>query len=347
MSTTIPLPLLQAEDLFSAPVAPAPFQHLPRVRSVRRQGAALHPTPLAPSEDVLGLNLARGCGHRCAFCSARAYPTHPGDQVLDVYTDTVQRLQLELAARPHLRAVFVSPSTDPFPPLNAVQQVAAEVVGVLARHGVDAWLMTRGLIRPDVLKVLETHRDRVRVTVALTTLDRQLQRTWEPLSAPPRLRLRQIVRLRQLGIPVQVALDPLIPGVTDTRANLSAVLAGLAMAGVRQVTASYVFLRDGIATNLTGALAASGLAEVVLGAFRGGPVLTAPGMAAARYLPKSRRQRGYAALMALAASHAIQVSVGGLSNPDFAGPRRPAPAEEARPRLRSLFVQAGLRRERA
>ena len=92
-----------------------------------------------------------------------------------------------------------------------------------------------------------------------------------------------------------MALDPLVPGLTDTRANLSALLAELATVGVRQVTAGYLFLREGSADNLARALAASGLGEVVLEEFRGGPVLTAPGMVAARYLP---RRDGSAAMRA-------------------------------------------------
>jgi DNA repair photolyase len=276
-------------------------------------------------------------------CASRQ---HAGE-TLTVYPDTAERLAKELASGVRPRAVFVNPETDPFPPVNEVQRVTAAVVQTLADHGAEAWLMTRGLIRPAALEVLAAHRDQVKVTVAMTTLDRQLQRTLEPLTAAPHVRLRQIARLRQLGIAVQVALDPLIPGVTDTRASLSALLAELAAVGVRQVTAGYLFLRQGIAHNLTRDLTASGLGEVVLESFRGGPVLAAPGMAAARYLPKARRQRGYASLMALAVGHGIQVSVSALSNPDFAAPRRSAPAEERQPRLRVLFAQATLRREPA
>jgi DNA repair photolyase len=219
------------------------------------------------------------------------------------------------------------------------------VVRTLARHDVETWIMTRGHIRPFAVDVLAAHRHRVKVTVALTTLDRWLQRKLEPLCAPPRLRLRQIRRLRELDIPVHVALDPLIPGVTDTRENLSALLPALAEAGVKQVTAGYLFLREGIAENLREALAGTGMDEVILDAFRDGPILTAPGLAAARYLPKARRQRGYATLMSLAASHGIQVSISGLSNPDFAPAKRTEPA--ARPSLLSLYLQAERKRETA
>ena len=177
MTTTLDLPLSPARDLFST--AAAPTQQLPRVKLAQRQGPILQPTPLAPSAEVLGLNLVRGCGH----------PKKAGDETLLLYTDTAERLAEELASGPRPRAVFLSPSTDPFPPLNAVQQVTAEVVQTLAQHGIESWLMTRGFIRPAALNVLAAHREHVKVTVALTTLDRHLQRTLEPLAAPPRLRL--------------------------------------------------------------------------------------------------------------------------------------------------------------
>ena len=35
------------------------------------------------------------------------------------------------------------------------------------------------------------------------------------------IRLQQIGELHRLGVPVQVALDPLVPGLTDTRENLA------------------------------------------------------------------------------------------------------------------------------
>ena len=60
-----------------------------------------------------------------------------------------------------------------------------------------------------------------------------LQRVLEPLSAPPRMRLKQIRQMRKLKIPVQAALEPLVPGVTDTRENLLAVLEKLADVGIR------------------------------------------------------------------------------------------------------------------
>jgi DNA repair photolyase len=292
------------------------------VEWIERHGPALHASPIGPAGDVLALNLARGCWHRCGFCAARAYANRPGEGILQVYSQTPQHLDEELASRRRLpRAVFISPAADPFPPSSEMQEETVRVVNILAKYGVEAWLMTRGFIRPFALRALASQVNTVKVMVALTTLDRGLQRVLEPGAAPPRLRLRQIGLLRRAGLRVQVALDPLLPGLTDTRANLDAILGEVAALGVKQISAGYMFLRHGIVQNLCDALRPHGWDELVLDAYAGGPMLSADGIAPARYLPKPRRQRGYAALMALASRHGLTVNVSALANPDFAPPR--------------------------
>jgi pyruvate-formate lyase-activating enzyme len=309
-----------------------------RVSWVSRPGAALG----APGRDgVPGLNVTRGCLLRCTFCPVRAAPDGRRRETV-LYTDAAQRLAADLAAAPRLpRAVYVSPASDPFPPIDAVQRETARVVRALAAHGVEAWLMTRGVARAEALAALADCRERVKVTASLTTCDRALRRALEPWTAPPRLRLRQLVRLRRLGVPVQAALEPLIPGLTDTRDNLDEVLRSLAAAGVRHVTAGYLFLRGGFPGDLARALDPLGMTDAVREAFAGGPAEAVPGLGVARLLPRMRRQRGYATLMALAAAHGITVAVSRLSNPDFVVGPRPAPEPESRRRLLPLFLAAG------
>lgn len=317
---------------------------LPRVLRVPRKGPILTTSPFIAGQDILALNLTRGCGHRCAFCSVRANPSYPDDDTVYLFTDTAEGLRKELASRSKLpRAVYLSPGSDPFPPLNAVQLEAVNAVRVLAEFGVGAWIMTRGLVRPSRLRALAAFAPHVRVTVGMTTRDRAIQRILEPLAAPPELRLRQITRLRELGMGVQVLLEPLLPGLTDTRENLEPLLEGLAAVGVRHVSAGYGFLRAGIREQLQRALEPFRLAGTVLGAYEEGPILASGPIVAARYLPKNRRQRGYANLMALAARVGITVSVSGITNPDFASATRPLTESRVRPSTIPLFAGLGTR----
>jgi DNA repair photolyase len=338
MSNT-PLPFIAnpATDSSSLPEQSA---QSPQLFRLERQGNLLFPTGLGDRDEVLGLDLTHGCVHRCGFCWVRAGQDHGGDEGIVFYVNTADRLAQELGRLERKpKAVYLCPATDPFPPLADVQEETARIVRVLAEHGVGAWLMTRGQIQPAALQVLSQFRAHVKVTVCFTTLDQELQQVLEPGTASPEARLEQIAALRQLGIPVQVALDPLVPGLTDSPDNIRTVLISLAGLGITHVTAGYLILRQGIADNLRQALALRGWADLVLNAFVGGPMLTAPGMAPARYLPRSRRQHGYSMLMALAAEQGIAVTISSLTNPDFAGPR-PAP-DKARPSLLALFLQAG------
>jgi DNA repair photolyase len=241
-----------------------------------------------------------------------------------VYTETAGQVERELCCRQHRpRAVFISPSTDPFPAAPLVQAEAVRVVEVVAQQGIEAWLMTRGVIQSAALEVLTAHRNFVKVTVGLTTLDEQLQQTLEPLASTPSRRLQQLAELRRRGVAVQASIEPLLPGLTDTRANLVPLLKALASVGVLHVTTSYMFLRPRIQDHLTRRLTEQGYDRTILEAYAGGPFLDSGGLAAARYLPKVQRQRGYAAVMALAAGFAMTVTVCRVTNPDFPAARRP------------------------
>lgn len=319
MTTTLPLPLRRATDA-SAHDREVSRPRLPAVLRARHFGPVLQAMTIGGAAEIAGLNVTRGCAHRCPGCYVRGAANYPTTGAVYLADGLAERLDAELsgAARPP-RAVYLCPSTDPFPPLTAVQRETGRVVEVLAAHGVEAWLMTRGWVRPPALAVLAAHARHVKVTVGFTTSDRELQRELEPWAAPPRLRLRQLAALGERGVAVRAALEPLVPGLTDTRENLAPLLAALAARGVRHVTAGYLFLRDGTRERLAAELARG---ERVAAAFDGGPVLAAPGQPPARYLPRPRRQRGYALLMTLAAEHGISVSVSPFTNPDFAPTRR-------------------------
>lgn len=298
--------------------------HVPgaaRLQPTKRRGPVVLPGPIAGRCDVLCLDLMPGCGHGCPFCFASS---RPAPEAVSYYEGTALELEAELATRrTPVRAVVIGTASDPFPPWAEVQAETARVVGVLASRGIEACLMTRGYIRPEALRVLAVHRQRVRVTVGLLTPDRAVQRILEPGTAPPKLRLRQIRRLRSLGVAVQAALEPLLPGVTDMPAHLAPVFEALAALGIQQVVVGYLVLRPSPEEWFVRLLEAHGWDEAVLGAFADAPVLRWGRMPAARYLPKPRRQRGYAALMALGARWGITVRINAITNPDFQA--RPAP----------------------
>jgi DNA repair photolyase len=262
----------------------------------------------------------RGCAHRCSFCPARAAGDFAGDQSVFLYDGLVERLSVELTARKEKpRIVLVGPSTDPFQPLAEIQRETLAIVRVLSRHRIITWLSTRGSIESSVLDGLADHREMIRVTVALTSLDPQIQKALEPAASPAAERLHLITELKALKIPVEVNLEPLLPNVTDSRDSLQAILESLADRDVTSVSAGYLVLRPGLREQMQRELASCPWLEPMLSAYEDAPLMR-DGHQLSQFLHKSKRQRGYAMLMSLAANLGIDVRLNGLTNPDFHSP---------------------------
>jgi DNA repair photolyase len=113
-------------------------------------------------------------------------------------------------------------------------EVAAECrqpVGIITKNA----LVVRDM---DLLRELAAHRA-VRVSLSITTLDAQLARLMEPRTSSPEARLRALRELHDAGIPTNVMMAPIIPGLNDS--EIPTVLQAAREAGAQ--TAGYVLLK--------------------------------------------------------------------------------------------------------
>lgn len=195
------------------------------------------------------LNPYRGCAHGCAYCYAR--PTHEYlglSAGLDFETKVfVKHAAPELFRdwlnRPGYEPemIMFSGVTDCYQPAERefgitrkcleVALEARQPVGIVTKNA----LVTRDL---DVLRRM-AERNVVHVSISITTLDPNLARRLEPRTSRPGARLRTISALRAGGIPVNVMLAPVIPGLNDS--EVPQVLAAAAEAGAS--SAAYILLR--------------------------------------------------------------------------------------------------------
>jgi DNA repair photolyase len=318
----------------SGPAAPGNrpgVQRIPHPEFVLRRG------PYSGRPDVCSVDVLRGCVHRCPFCQSRAAGDFGDERAVYLFEGLAERLAIELAARKDRpRIVLVSPSTDPFQSLPELQAETLKIVRVLRRFGVVSWLATRGSIEPAILDELAVLQDSVRVTIGFTTLSSDLQKALEPAASPAAERLHLVTELKALKIPVDVNIEPLLPNLTDTRDSLQAMLESLADREVTHVSTGYLVLRPGVQEQMERELAGHSWLETVLSAYDCGPMLR-DGQQLSRFLPKSRRQRGYATLMSLAANLGIEVRLNGLTNPDFHSPPNVAAAPHHVQSLRQAF----------
>jgi DNA repair photolyase len=171
------------------------------------------------------VNPYRGCQHACAYCYARAGHQHLG---FGAGTDfdsqiVVKRNAPELLARALARKswrgdwIAFSGVTDCYQPLEASYGLTRECLEVCLDHKNRVGVITKSaLIRRDVGLLAKLHeRAGVQVHLSIPFADEKQCRALEPFAASPRTRFETVRALTEAGIPVGVALAPVIPGLND------------------------------------------------------------------------------------------------------------------------------------
>jgi DNA repair photolyase len=164
------------------------------------------------------VNLTSGCAHGCIYCYTRGYSTHPGEDKVVLYRNTLGKLKEELAhKRRRPQAVYFSPSSDLFQPVPEVLELGYRVLELLFSQGIGVAFLSKGHIPDKTMLLLLSYADRVRAQIGIITLDEYIQRMFEPNTASPGVRIEQIAKLVAGGIATEARLDPVLPGLTDNK----------------------------------------------------------------------------------------------------------------------------------
>lgn len=293
---------------------------------VRRTGALLTPWQNNGLERTFGLDLQEHRSAGLLWLDARSDAGH----AVELFAATPARLEMELERIPlPPRAVFLSPTSDPFQGPEEAQSDAVLCAEILARRGITTWIRTRCRIACRLRDRLAALGDRVRITVPMTGLSIDLARRFEPGTASPRARLRQVDRLRAAGVPTLVSLDPMVMGWHDRQERLVPLLRTLTNHGINQVTAGYLALPEGSQGRVIKLLGTEDGARM-MAEYRFGPITQLPSGTTARMLPRLARQRAYARLTGLAAGEGVAIHVCRWSNPDFIERVEAMPSEKPR-----------------
>jgi DNA repair photolyase len=204
------------------------------------------------SPDVgfrFSVNPYRGCAHGCSYCYARPYHEYLGlSGGLDFETKIFVKhrapeLLRDWLARPQWQPETISFSgiTDCYQPAEREFRLTRRCLEVAAECGQPVGVITKNAFVTRDLDVLQRlNADRcIRVGISITTLDAQLARLMEPRTSSPDARLRTIRELTAAGIPTQLMLAPIIPGLNDS--EIPAILKAAREAGAQ--AAGYVLLK--------------------------------------------------------------------------------------------------------
>src|SRR5438874_2969119 len=207
----------------------------------------------------------RGCSHACSYCVAR--PTHEyldmnaGDDFerkIVVKVNAVERLKAELnPAKWAGEHIAMGTNTDPYQRCEGKYRLTRGIVEVLGEVRNPFSILTKSTLILRDLDVLAEAASRTRVHTAFSvgTVDDEVWKISEPGTPHPRRRLEALARLREAGVPTGVLAAPILPGISDSPAQLDALARALVDAGVESATPIVLHLRPGVKEEYLGWLA--------------------------------------------------------------------------------------------
>jgi DNA repair photolyase len=202
------------------------------------------------------INAYRGCSHACAYCFAR--PTHEylnlniGDDFerrIVVKINAVERVRAEVQAKRWAGdLIAMGTNTDPYQRCEGKYRLTRGIVEVLGEARNPFSILTKSslILRDTDVLVEAARRTRVQVAFSVGTVDDDVWKLSEPGTPHPRRRLEALVKLRKAGIPTGVLAAPILPGISDSPAQLEALAEALVEAGVGSASPIVLHLRPGV-----------------------------------------------------------------------------------------------------
>ncbi|MBU6334671.1 MAG: radical SAM protein [Chloroflexi bacterium] len=187
-----------------------------------------------------------GCEFGCPYCDGWSYHSRPFNETVRVPVNLPDRLEEELEHIDRGDVIAITSLTDPYQPAENMYRMTRQVLRIFADRGQPCVLMTKSHTVVEDLVLLEriNAQSLAMVVFSVLTVDPNLSEKLEDKSSVPALRLEAIAALRRAGIPVGVAMIPIVPYVTDTDMQLNNTLRAIAAAGANFVFWEYLHIPD-------------------------------------------------------------------------------------------------------
>lgn len=139
------------------------------------------------------------------------------------------------------RPLVIGTATDPYQPAERRFRITRGLLEVLAGfRGLHIGIITKSplVTRDRELLADLARRHRVSVHISLSAVDAGLLRQLEARTPAPRARLRALTALVAAGVPAGLMIAPVLPGITDGREQLAALVRAARDAGARWINES-------------------------------------------------------------------------------------------------------------
>ena len=174
------------------------------------------------------LNPYSGCSFGCTYCYAAFFSRNKeqvdnwGDWVI-VKQNAVELLEKRKPGSLNGKRIYMSSVTDPYQPIERKLGLTRRLLEILAdQHAPKLMVQTRSQLVSrdiDLFQKIETNTNslfesgesgKVQVNMTVTTDDRDIMRTFEPICPPNPKRLEAIAKVQEAGIASCITLTPLL-----------------------------------------------------------------------------------------------------------------------------------------
>lgn len=195
------------------------------------------------------LNPYQGCEHGCIYCYARNTHQYWGygagldfERRIIVKESAPETLARQLENKNwQVMPIMLAGNTDCYQPIEAKKKLTRQILEVLLQYRHPVSIITKNaLILRDLDLLQELNElDLVHVNISITTLDEKLRQKLEPRTATAAKRLEVVRQLSAAGLPVNVMVAPVIPGLNDS--EIPQIIRKAAAAGA--CNAAYTIVR--------------------------------------------------------------------------------------------------------
>ncbi len=225
----------------------------------------IHPKTIVnkiTSPDIgpgFGINPYQGCEHGCIYCYARNTHSFWGYSAgTDFETKILVKYEAPDLLRKKLQSknwkaspIMLSGNTDCYQPIEKQTKITRKMLELLWKFRHPVGIITKNsLIERDIDILSKMAKlNLVKVSISLTSLKENLLQRMEPRTSSALKRLRTIENLSKAGIPVNVMMSPIIPGLTDS--EIFDLIKEVAKRGTRTANYSIVRLNGDVAEIFT------------------------------------------------------------------------------------------------
>jgi DNA repair photolyase len=190
------------------------------------------------------LSVYTGCELGCPYCDSWLFSERPLNETVRVPVDLPQRLAVELEQVDRGDLIAITALSDPYQAAEQSYRLTRQTLQVLAERGQPCLIQTKSVTVLEDLALLQRMNEQglAIVMTTLVTIDPHLAERLEGRAPPPALRLEMLAELKRAGVPVGVALLPIMPYVNDGDSALRGTLRACAEAGVDFVVWDYLHI---------------------------------------------------------------------------------------------------------